>query len=142
MRISLFCSIAFRNSDIRTTLARQVFRGKRIESLVGILVLGLLALSVTDIARHVTAQGTFPDPNANCPHATCGEVSPLIPMQSTEAVHMGLIWKRNSKTPKILFHARFPEYTPNDMADPAFIDLAIARRILVCAEAGGRKHYR
>src|SRR5206468_11522655 len=27
----------------------------------------------------------------------------------------------------ILFHARFPEYTPNDMADPALIDRAIAR---------------
>ncbi len=23
----------------------------------------------------------------------------------------GLVWKRNSSTPKILFHARFPEYT-------------------------------
>ena len=40
---------------------------------------------------------------------------------------MGLVWKRNSTTPKILFHARFPEYTPNDIADPALIDLAIAR---------------
>src|SRR5262249_61535886 len=59
--------------------------------------------------------------------ARCGEVSPLIPMQSTEAVHMGLVWKRNSSTPKILFHARFPEYTPNDMADPALVDLAIMR---------------
>src|SRR5213594_3411495 len=74
-----------------------------------------------------SAQGVFPDHNANCPHATCGEVSPLIPMQSTEAVHMGLVWKRNSATPKILFHARFPEYTANDVADPALIDRAIER---------------
>jgi hypothetical protein len=48
-------------------------------------------------------------------------------MQSTEAVHMGLVWKKNAAAPKILFHARFPEYVPNDMADPQIIDLAIAR---------------
>ena len=40
---------------------------------------------------------------------------------------MGLVWKQDSPNPKILFHARFPEYTPNDMADPALIDLAITR---------------
>jgi hypothetical protein len=95
--------------------------------LFGTLVICLLAVSLIGNDRHVIAQGGFPDPNANCPHATCGEVSPFIPMQSTEAVHMGLVWKRNSVTPKILFHARFPEYTPNDMADPALVDLAIAR---------------
>jgi Galactose oxidase-like, Early set domain/Kelch motif len=87
----------------------------------------LLALGLMDADRHVGAQAGFPDPNANCPPATCGQVSPFIPMQSTEAVHMGLVWKRNSSTPKILFHARFPEYTPNDVADPALIDLAISR---------------
>jgi hypothetical protein len=59
--------------------------------------------------------------------SVCGEVSPLIPMQSIEAVHMGLVWKKNSPGPKILFHARFSEYTPNDIADPEIIDLAIAR---------------
>ena len=91
------------------------------------LLLCLCALSFIVTDSPVSAQGGFPDPNANCPHATCGEVSPFIPMQSTEAVHMGLVWKRNSDTPKILFHARFPEYTPNDVADPAIIDLAIAR---------------
>jgi len=58
--------------------------------------------------------------------SVCGEVSPLIPMQSTEAVHMGLVWKKDSQHPKILFHARFPEYTPNDIADPSLIDMAIA----------------
>src|SRR5215475_10446353 len=62
--------------------------------------------------------------------ARCGEVSPLIPMQSTEAVHMGLIWKRRSPAPKILFHARFPEYIHNDVADPALVDLAISRGAL------------
>jgi hypothetical protein len=56
----------------------------------------------------------------------CGEVSPLIPMQSTEAVHMGLVWKRGAQTPKILFHSRFPEYTPNDVADPAVVDALIS----------------
>jgi hypothetical protein len=80
-----------------------------------------------------SAQGTFPDPNANCPPSQCGQVSPLIPMQSTEAVHMGLVWKQSSQKPKILFHARFPEYTPNDMADPMLVDLAIARGALTTA---------
>jgi hypothetical protein len=56
----------------------------------------------------------------------CGDLSPLLPMQSTEAVHMGLVWKKDSQTPKLLFHARFPEYIPNDVADPAVIDAAIA----------------
>ncbi len=84
----------------------------------------------------VSAQATFPDPNANCPRAECGQVSPLIPMQSTEAVHMGLVWKKDSANPKILFHARFPEYTPNDMADPALIDLAIS---LGAFTTGGRQ---
>ena len=91
------------------------------------LLASIVAFNLWVVNRSVTAQGTFPDPNAGCPHATCGEVSPLIPMQSTEAVHMGLVWKRNSTTPKILFHARFPEYTPKDVADPALTDLAISR---------------
>ena len=80
-----------------------------------------------------SAQGVFPDPNANCPPSQCGQVFPLIPMQSTEGVHMGLVWKKNSQNPKILFHARFSEYTPNDMADPALVDLAIARGALTTA---------
>jgi hypothetical protein len=70
------------------------------------------------------AQSGFPDPNT-CAPAECGQVSPLIPMQSAEAVHMGLVWKERSQNPKILFHARFPEYVPNDMADPDLIDRAI-----------------
>ena len=81
----------------------------------------------------VSAQATFPDPNANCPPSECGQVSPLIPMQSTEAVHMGLVWKKDSQHPKILLHARFPEYTPNDMADPELVDRAIARGALTTA---------
>ena len=91
------------------------------------LLLFLLVVSLIATDRPVGAQSGFGDPNANCPRATCGEVSPFIPMQSAEAVHMGLVWKRNSTSPKILFHARFPEYTPNDVADPALVDLAIAR---------------
>src|SRR5687768_2029971 len=81
----------------------------------------------------VSAQETFPDPNADCPPAQCGQVSPLIPMQSTEAVHMGLVWKKNSQEPKILYHARFPEYAPNDVADPELTDLAIQAGALVTA---------
>ena len=75
----------------------------------------------------ISAQSTFPDPNASCPPAECGQVSPFIPMQSVEAVHMGLVWKKSSQKPKILYHARFPEYIVNDMADPDLVDLAIER---------------
>src|SRR5687767_7585743 len=80
-----------------------------------------------DLSLHLSAQGgpsPFPDSNT-CDPAECGKTSPLIPMQSTEAVHMGLVWKENSDKPKILYHARFPEYTPNDVADPALVDAAI-----------------
>ena len=63
-----------------------------------------------------SAQATFPDPNANCPPAECGQVSPLIPMQSVEAVH-----------------SRFPQYIVNDMADPELVDLAIQRGALTTA---------
>jgi Domain of unknown function (DUF1929)/Kelch motif len=72
------------------------------------------------------AQNSFPDPNT-CAPAECGQVSPLIPMQSVEAVHMGLVWKKKSQRPKILFHARFPEFVPNDVSDPELVDLAIER---------------
>ncbi len=40
-----------------------------------------------------SAQGDCTD------RSVCGEVSPLIPMQSTEAVHMGLVWKQGSQAP-------------------------------------------
>lgn len=75
----------------------------------------------------IAAQASFPDPNANCPPSECGQVSPLIPMQSAEAVHMGLVWRKGSQNPKILYHARFPEYTVNDVADPDLVDLAVER---------------
>jgi Domain of unknown function (DUF1929)/Kelch motif len=92
----------------------------------------------------ISAQGSFPDPNLTdgCPTrdggvttspAWCGKVSPFIPMQSAEAVHLGLVWKEGSDHPKLLYHARFPEYTPNDMADSALTDLAIARGALTTA---------
>jgi hypothetical protein len=84
------------------------------------------ALAFAGLWADVVAQSAFPDPNT-CPPAECGKVSPLIPMQSTEAVHMGLVWKKNSQRPKILFHARFPEYTPNDVSDPELTDLAISK---------------
>ena len=119
------CSIAKRSVRRQKGLPIKVST-QRACLIIGALLASLLALNLCVIDKSVTAQSTFPDPNAGCPHATCGEVSPLIPMQSTEAVHMGLVWKRDSPTPKILFHARFPEYTPNDVADPALIDLAIS----------------
>ncbi len=99
------------------------------ERLAKLAVRSALVLGVTGLipARPASAQGgASPCDTARDP-SVCGEVSPLIPMQSTEAVHMGLVWKKNSATPKILFHSRFSEYTPNDMADPEIIDLAIAR---------------
>lgn len=126
MSYDSLCSIAQRSVWRLKSLSIKVIP-KRSWVLIGALVVSLFALNFYLIDKPVTAQSTFPDPNAGCPHATCGEVSPFIPMQSAEAVHMGLVWKRNSPTPKILFHGRFPEYTPNDVADPALIDLAISR---------------
>ena len=74
-------------------------------------------------ARTATfAQSPFPDPNRDLAPEIFGKVSPLIPMQSSEAVHMGLVWKTGSDGPKLLYHARFPEYAPNDVADPALVD--------------------
>jgi hypothetical protein len=87
------------------------------------LVIGAMWLLVPPSDR----QRALAQPSTCVDRSVCGEVSPLIPMQSTEAVHMGLVWKKDSQNPKILFHARFPEYTPNDIADPALIDLAIER---------------
>ena len=93
------------------------------------LGLGMICfLSLFDFRQSVSAQGS------EClDRSLCGEVSPFIPMQSAEAVHMGLVWKKGSQKPKILFHARFPEYSGNDMADPAITDLAIARGALTTA---------
>jgi len=96
----------------------------------GICLLAWLAIGRSS---GISAQATFPDPNGDCPPAECGQVSPLIPMQSVEAVHMGLVWKEDSQHPKILFHARFPEYTPIDMSDPNLVDLAISRGALTTA---------
>lgn len=118
---------SFHSIAVRSAKQSYVVNSRRVCLLVCALLVCLMAFSICVVDKRVTAQGTFPDPNVGCPHSICGEVSPLIPMQSTEAVHMGLVWKRDSPTPKILFHSRFPEYTPNDVADPALIDLAISR---------------
>jgi hypothetical protein len=91
---------------------------------------GAVAWLVFGLSRGVSAQSTFPDPNVGLAPEIFGQLSPLIPMQSTEAVHMGLVWKANSETPKILYHSRFPEYRVNDMADPELTDLAIAKGAL------------
>src|SRR5262245_2943737 len=99
---------------------------KRKNSGLVALVIGIvwLLLATSPIAPSRTTSAQVDD----ClDRARCGEVSPLIPMQRTESVHMGLVWRRNSPTPKILFHARFSEYTANDVADPAIVDLAIMR---------------
>lgn len=108
-------------------------RGRTLTLALTIAVLLAVAALWMGPGSAVSAQTTFPDPNANCPAAECGKVSPLIPMQSTEAVHMGLVWKRNSQRPKILFHSRFPEYSGIDMADPVLTDMAIARGALTTA---------
>src|SRR5688572_3977470 len=126
MSYDSLCSIAQRSVRRQKCLSIKVST-KRTWVLIGAMLVSLFALNLYVIDKPATAQSTFPGPNIGCPHSICGEVSPLIPMQSTEAVHMGLVWKRNSPTPKILFHARFPEYTANDVADPALIDLAISR---------------
>ena len=93
---------------------------RRVTSCIG---MGMICfLTLFDFRQSVSAQVS-----ACVDRAVCGEVSPLIPMQSAEAVHMGLVWKSNSQRPKILFHGRFPEFTPNDVADPVLTDLAISR---------------
>ena len=86
-----------------------------------------LAIAANERSSQLSAQAgnPYPDPNAGLPKHVFGEVSPLIPMQSAEAVHMGLVWKKDSDRPKLLYHARFPEYTPNDVADPAVTDAVI-----------------
>jgi Galactose oxidase-like, Early set domain/Kelch motif len=99
-------------------------RHERLGKLVAGLALVFGVFSLLPAGRVLAQQflcDTTQDPSR------CGEVSPLIPMQSAEAVHMGLVWKKNLPTPKILFHGRFPEYVPNDMADPDITDEAIAR---------------
>jgi galactose oxidase-like protein/Kelch motif protein len=85
------------------------------------------------IPPRVSAQSGFADPNAGLDPAEFGKVSPFIPMQSAEAVHMGLVWKRNSDQPKILYHSRFPEYRVDDMVDTTLTDLAISRGALTTA---------
>jgi hypothetical protein len=98
------------------------------KSLLAVAAGAFWMLGPFDGAPAVFAQGS------ECiDRATCGEVSPLIPMQSAEAVHMGLVWKKKSAAPKILFHSRFPEYVPNDMSDPALVDRAIDRGALTTA---------
>src|SRR4029450_3214905 len=94
-------------------------RHERLGKLVAGLALVFGVFSLLPAGRVLAQQflcDTTQDPSR------CGEVSPLIPMQSAEAVHMGLVWKKNLPTPKILFHGRFPEYVPNDMADPDITD--------------------
>lgn len=114
------------------TFLRKLFDTRTCIVILALLA-ALWAFSISGVDSIVSAQTNFPDPNANCPRATCGEVSPFIPMQSAEAVHMGLVWKRSSATPKILFHSRFPEYKPNDVADPVLVDRAITRGALTTA---------
>src|SRR5215207_2608631 len=122
MNSKLLRLIASGRRGSQMLVASCALRGKRDYFAVSALLACLLALSLSGTNENVSAQG------ADCPdRSVCGEVSPLIPMQSTEAVHMGLVWKRSSPSPKILFHSRFPEYTPNDVADPALVDLAIMR---------------
>ena len=94
-------------------------KGLNKNRLMSVAWAGLLTLLL-----HVTAPSTQAQQPE--PRSRFGEVSPLLPMQSAEAVHMGLVWKKRSQTPKILFHSRFPEYTPNDVADPAVVDQTIA----------------
>src|SRR5467141_748741 len=110
-------------------------RGSMMSKKIGFAVRGAGALMWFTLALWpgASAQGVFPAPTANCPPSQCGQVSALIPMKSTEGVHMGMVWKKNSQNPNILFHARFSEYTANDMADPALVDVAIARGALTTA---------
>lgn len=54
-----------------------------------------VVLHLVGVSTRVAAQSTaIPDPNAGLDRSVFGEVSPLIPMQSSEAVHMGLLWRK------------------------------------------------
>lgn len=57
-----------------------------------------LVWHLAEISPRVAAQSGFRDPNATLDPAEFGRVSPFIPMQSVEAVHMGLVWKRNLRS--------------------------------------------
>ena len=92
---------------------------------IAVCASAVLILGPNPSAQQSPPNAFLEDPNT-CDPAQCGKTSPLIPMQSSEAVHMGLVWKRNSDKPKLLYHARFPEYIPNDVADPAVVDSVIA----------------
>ena len=58
------------------------------KTLVKLLVAIASLLALLASSRTAYAQGTCVD------RAVCGEVSPLLPMQSAEAVHLGLVWKK------------------------------------------------
>jgi hypothetical protein len=99
-------------------MRRQLIGG----TLAGLCAAAWMALG---FPARTAAQSTYPDPNAGLAPEVFGKVSPLIPMQSSEAVHMGLVWKKHSDKPKLLYHARFPEYMPDDVADPDMTDAVI-----------------
>jgi len=58
-------------------------------------------------------------------HNVCGDFDALIPMHGAEGVHAGLIWKEGAAMPKILYWARFTDYTGIDVVDPAVIQAKI-----------------
>jgi len=102
-------------------------------------VLPILAATIWCVAPYGVAQVAAhdePPPPSDIPgqfqpdtctnKASCGELQPLTPMQSAEGVHAGLVWKTGAESPKLLFHARFPEFMGKDIADPDAIDAAIA----------------
>ena len=70
-----FHSIAVRSA--KKNSPKHGVNSTRVCLFVSALLVSIVAFNLCAVDRLVTAQGTFPDPNAGCPHATCGEVSPL-----------------------------------------------------------------
>src|SRR5262249_31480623 len=108
-----------------------MLRLKYVLSIVAAMVCWTSLGGVAEIAAHdeppppSDIPGQFqPDTCTN--RALCRELQPLTPMQSAEGVHAGLVWKKGAESPKLIFHARFPEFMGKDIADPDAIDAAIA----------------
>ena len=105
---------------LKSNLLRSVTAGtKRLRYLAaGVLFACLLTISLPVTDTGVSAQGTFPDPNLNCPKAECGEVSPFIPMQSTEAVTWDSCGKRVRRIPKSFITPGSPNSRPTTWLIP------------------------
>src|SRR3954471_9537027 len=98
-----------------------------------VLTAAVVALAYASPLRHLMAHdepppgsgGSYTPDTCVEGHNVCGDFEPLTPMHGAEGVHAGLIWKAGAAMPKILYWARFTDYTGIDVADPAVIQAKI-----------------